>query len=87
MAKIEGFKNCYLSPEFDHIGFHLGVGLVELLDLFIQLLDFFIVFYACKDRTAFKHRARRHNHRFEFSVLFLCLELGFLEEETLGFIE
>lgn len=27
-AKIEGFKNCYLSSEFNHIGFHLGIGFI-----------------------------------------------------------
>lgn len=25
---IEGFKNCYLSSELDHIGFHLGIGFI-----------------------------------------------------------
>lgn len=34
-ARIEGFKNCYLSSEFNHICFHLGVGFIQLLDFFI----------------------------------------------------
>lgn len=46
-AWIEGLKDCYLSPELEHVGLHLGVGLVQLLDLLVQLLDLLVVFYAC----------------------------------------
>lgn len=33
----------YLRPQFDHVRLHLIVGLVQIFDFFIQLLDFLIV--------------------------------------------
>ena len=48
-GSIGGLRNCYLSSELDHISLHLRVGLVQLLDLLVQLLDFLIILYACRD--------------------------------------
>lgn len=36
----------YLRPQFYHVRLHLIVGLIQIFDFFIQLLDFFIVFDA-----------------------------------------
>lgn len=37
----------YLSAQLDHVGLHLRVGLVELLDVLVQLLDVLVVVDAC----------------------------------------
>lgn len=43
-------RDGYLSPELDHVGFHLRVGLTELLDFFVQLLDLLVILYSCRSK-------------------------------------